>query len=56
MRDPSDETDSGGPPRPDGRWRAAAVVCAVVAVAHAATLWGTGPVDDDYIVYRYARN
>ncbi|MEM1451643.1 MAG: hypothetical protein AAF726_15660 [Planctomycetota bacterium] len=27
-----------------------------VAVAHAATLWGTGPVDDDYIVYRYARN
>ncbi|MEM6674796.1 MAG: hypothetical protein AAF726_18255 [Planctomycetota bacterium] len=26
----------------------------LVAVAHAASLLGTGPVDDDYIVYRYA--
>ena len=28
----------------------------LVAIVHALTLWEVGPVDDDYIVYRYARN
>lgn len=29
---------------------------AAVAIAHVMTLWSVVPVDDDYIVYRYARN
>ena len=29
---------------------------AAIAIAHAASLWGVVPVDDDFIVYRYARN
>lgn len=39
---------------PDARrW---AVVLAVLTTLHALTFLGTGPVDDDYIVYRYAQN
>ena len=29
---------------------------AAIAIAHAASLSGVVPVDDDFIVYRYARN
>lgn len=38
----------------NGRWITLAV--AVLAALHAATFLGSGPVDDDFICYRYARN
>jgi hypothetical protein len=47
------------PTRPTAprRWIALAVVAApLIALLAAASLRGTGPVDDDYIIYRYARN
>lgn len=32
------------------------LLAALLMTVHAATLWGAGPFDDDYICYRYARN
>ncbi|MEM9380626.1 MAG: hypothetical protein AAGB93_11805 [Planctomycetota bacterium] len=48
--------DAKRTPGGSGGGRTALWLAVAVAVAHAASLWGTGPVDDDYIVYRYARN
>lgn len=39
-----------------GRKDVAAWALAALAAAHALSYWGAGPVDDDYIVHRYARN
>jgi arabinofuranosyltransferase len=36
--------------------RAVVLFAALLAVAHALTFWGSGPVDDSYICFRYARN
>lgn len=38
------------------RRRAVLAALALLGALHAASFVGTGPVDDDYIVYRYARN
>ena len=39
-----------------GRARWAVLVAAALAAGHAATWLGSGPCDDDFICYRYARN
>lgn len=54
MMDKNDENDPGSAQRAAGGWLLRAAV--LVALVHALSLWTTGPVDDDYIVYRYARN
>ncbi len=46
--------DDQGNPRARSAWLEWAPV--IVALLHAATLFDVGPVDDDYIVYRYARH
>ena len=34
--------------------RLGSIVCAVLAVLHAWTFFDAGPLDDEYILYRYA--
>ena len=36
--------------------RLAMVLAATLALLHALSYWGTGPIDDDFICFRYARN
>ena len=36
--------------------RKAPLLAALLAALHAASYWSAGPVDDDYIVHRYAAN